>query len=261
MRTSTRACLAAAGMLLAALLAGCGGGSVEEETEASAEAEEIQSTGEPQASGPATFLPRVLRLNFSRDPSADSVMMPVVVRIADPGGSLYFDVTRPPVLGPWRLDVAYGDRPNEYLMWLPVRTNLSVGVYTGEIRLIVCRDPVCMFVHPASGTVLPYSITVTEEFKVTVTVNGVKRDHTRRIVVRDGGKVRVTTSAPASWEEAMGGAHFGSLQKSRTSFSGTAEYGLSPSTANAQLFLTVVELRRSLQRKVVIEFSVPPPGR
>ena len=260
MKKSLRVYLAA-GLLLAGVLAGCGGGLEEEDVDVGVTAAERAEFAAAAAdlSQPVRFLPGVLRLNFSRNPSAGGAAIPITVRIANPGGALFFRVTsRPRVLTDDPVGVGIGDRSNEYRISLPVRTDLRVGVHTGEIRLIVCRDLACTVLHPASGAILPYSITVTEEFKFTVTVSGAERDPTLPIVARNGAKVRITTTQPASWSESMGGAHFGSTQTTQTTFVGTVVYELPP-RGKSHLSVRVIETHPGMHREFDVQFVVPPP--
>src|SRR5690349_24605747 len=121
MHISLRVYLAAS-LLLAGVLAGCGGGLAEEDADAAVTASERAEFAAAAAdlSQPVRFLPGVLRLNFSRNPSAGGAAMPVTVRVAAPGGPPYFRATsRPRVLTDSALDVGIGDRSHESRVSLP----------------------------------------------------------------------------------------------------------------------------------------------
>ncbi|WP_374673052.1 hypothetical protein [Ideonella sp.] len=89
----------------------------------------------------------------------------------------------------------------------------SAGVYTGELSVLLCKDPACNARHELDNDTLPYEVTITPQLRADVVADGIEvasvrsdRDHEQGSMSVEGDSVVIefTSSIPVTLHYSRG---------------------------------------------------------
>jgi hypothetical protein len=143
---------------------------------------------------------------------------------------------------------------DSYSAYLPFSRDLAAGTYTGNIRLLLCRDAACASEYPGSGSLLPYSVTMTPGIQLVVTVNG-KQVDTRPVPTRDGDVVQIVSSVPVRWSPSFSGGAGFNPQETPTTWQGTMRYTQSAPGFVGRMFLDAVSNANDLAAHLELQVT------
>lgn len=209
-------------ILLAALVAGCGGGS--------------------ESSTTVTLNPDSISATFAgNNQSVDMPGIDITASVSPPISSLVY----PYVIDEKGVLIQGGQVVNQnvngsYSTRLYFNRTLSSGIYTGTLMLKLCKDVACSSVHSINGGTLPYTLTVTPGIEiVSATINGVSASPSS-LKVKSGDVVTLQSSVPVTWSTSSSGVILSDKRESSTEWTATLEYGLSVPGWMASLLVTAM---------------------
>jgi hypothetical protein len=152
---------------------------------------------------------------------------------------------------------------------LKPNTALEAGVYTGGLRVLLCRDVSCNSRYDVENDTLPYTVTITPQLKAEIYVNGqlvgnvVNGGSFLPVSAEGGSQMEIKTNIPAEVRYSSGGFPFAQVTvddgSTATDWNGTVALAAdTPQGGGSELQMLILAKDGTRQRGTGVDLSIPP---